>query len=61
VALNTFAPSLIKHLISGITDRILAGLVYGNPLIQPAIEYVVFVLIAAALSLMAFYKKEMEF
>jgi len=90
VALNTFAPSLVKHLISGITDRILIGMISGGSggsgisgisgisggsvgsggsggsgngglLIMPVIEYIVFVLIAVTLSIIAFHKKEMEF
>jgi len=59
--LRTFAPSLTEHLMSGISDRIMAGVVGGGPLTLPVIEYVVYVVIAAAISVAVFYKKEMEF
>jgi len=61
VALNTFAPKLLEYLISGISDKILLGLLTNSPLITPFIEYVIYVLISLALSVVAFYRKEMEF
>ena len=59
--LRTFAPSLTNYLMSGISDGIMAGVVGGGPLTLPVIEYVVYVVIAAAISVAVFYKKEMEF
>ena len=61
LALHTFAPNLVRHLVSGITDRILMGMISEEPLIMPVIEYIFFVLEALVLSQIAFYKKEMEF
>ena len=61
VALNMFAPSLIQHLITGITDRILLTLVSGGSLVFPLIEYTVYVVIAVAVSLVVFSRREMEF
>ena len=61
VLLNTFAPDLIAHLISGITDRIILGIISGGSLILPTIEYGVYTLVAIAFSVLAFHKKEMEF
>ncbi|MCL2747716.1 MAG: hypothetical protein FWE59_03560 [Oscillospiraceae bacterium] len=61
VALDTFAPSLKEHLMSGISDRVFLGLINGGPLTLPLVEYAVYVLIALALSALAFYRKEMEF
>jgi len=61
VALNTFAPSLTRHLVSGIADRIMVGMAYGGPLVLPVVEYAIYILAALALSLVSFHKKEMEF
>ena len=61
IALNTFAPTLTEHLMSGITDRILLCMMSGKSLTGPVIEYIVYVLLALALSIVAFYRKEMEF
>jgi len=61
VALNTFAPSLTRHLMSGISDAILLGLLGGSPLSMPVVEYVIYVLIGLALSVIVFFRKEMEF
>jgi len=61
VLLNTFAPSLIKHLMPGITDRILLGAISDSPLTLPILEYIIYVAIALTLSAIVFYRKEMEF
>jgi hypothetical protein len=61
VALKTFAPDLVNYLISGITDRIFAGVINGGSLTLPIVEYIVYVIIAGVLSVLVFYKKEMEF
>ena len=60
-ALKSFAPGLTKYLVAGISDKMLAGLLGGGSLALPVIEYILYVAIAAALSALAFYKKEMEF
>jgi len=59
--LNTFAPSLTHFLMSGISDRIMTGLISGSSLTSPVIAYIIYVGIAAAFSVAAFHKKEMEF
>jgi len=61
LALNTFAPGLASHLVSGVTDRILVGIVGGGPLALPIAEYAVYVLAAVILSAVVFHRKEMEF
>ena len=61
MALRTFAPNLVKYLISGITDRIFSGMTGGGSLIGPITEYIIYVVTAAAVSILAFHKKEMEF
>jgi hypothetical protein len=61
IALGTFAPSLTSYLMSGITDKILFGITSGSTLILPIIQYSVYVILAIALSVLAFCKKEMEF
>jgi ABC-type transport system involved in multi-copper enzyme maturation permease subunit len=55
------APLLIDRLIPGITDRILEGLSGITHVAFPAIEYVIFMIAAVALSILAFRWKEMEF
>ena len=61
VVLNTFAPGLTGHLVPGVTDRILLGLIGGSSSALPVAEYIAFVLAGLALSATAFYRKEMEF
>jgi len=60
-AVKPFAPGIANYLMPGISDRIMAGVIGGGPLFLPVIEYVVYVAAAAALSALAFNKKEMEF
>jgi ABC-type transport system involved in multi-copper enzyme maturation permease subunit len=59
--INILGLDFYSHLFSGITDRIMTGLVSGGPLISPVIEYCAFVLMAVAFSALSFSKKEMEF
>jgi len=59
--LGDVATVVLNRLVSGITDRILAGIMIGSSLIGPVIEYIIYVAIAATLSVLAFRKKEMEF
>jgi len=54
LALDSFAPDLVEHLISGITNRIFVGMISGGSIIMPIIEYIISVLVAVALSLIAF-------
>ena len=54
-------PGLSPHLMAGITGRIYTAATNGEPFILPAIEYLVYVAAAIALSALAFNKKEMEF
>jgi len=60
-ALKPFAPNFAAHMMSGITDRIVAGMINGSPIVLPVAEYIIYTGIAAALSVIAFYRKEMEF
>ena len=60
-ALNTFSPALASFLITGITDKIINAIIGSGSLAVPVIEYIIYVVIAAALSALAFNKKEMEF
>lgn len=55
------APNLVNHLMNGITDRIIAGMIERSPNTSAIIEYVVYILIALIVSIVAFNKKEMEF
>ncbi|MCL1846897.1 MAG: hypothetical protein FWF91_02905 [Coriobacteriia bacterium] len=61
VFVKMFVPLLADYLILGITDRMVTGLLLGGPLLLPCIAYVLYVAVAAALSALAFHKKEMEF
>jgi len=61
VALKTFAPDLVNYLISGITDRIFAGMINAGSVTLLIVEYIIYVIIAGVLSVLVFYKKEMEF
>ena len=59
--LKTFAPGLANYLMSGISDKVMFNIISGGSLTAPIIEWAVYVVIAMALSALAFYKKEMEF
>ncbi|MDR2697003.1 MAG: hypothetical protein LBB40_00840 [Holophagales bacterium] len=61
VAFNTVAPNLASCLISGITDKLLAGIKGGGAIALPIFEYVIYVAITVVLSVVVFHKKEMEF
>jgi hypothetical protein len=60
-ASNVLELNIAEHTVSGITDRILAGMTSGAFLPLPIIEYIAYVLIAAVFAVMAFCQKEMEF
>ena len=60
-ALNSFAPFLTQFLLSNITDGIMLGMMQGNSVFAPLIEYCLYVVLAVALSTLVFSKKEMEF
>ena len=59
--LKMFLPNVSEHLLSGITLRIFAGVTGGGSPALPAMEYAIYIAGAAALSAIAFHKKEMEF
>jgi len=61
IGLNMIDPMLRNHLISGITDRIMTGIMSGSSSALSIMEYIIYVLIAATLTAAVFYKKEMEF
>ena len=58
--LNAFAPGLSDHLMSGISDRVMVGLLGDGPLATPLAEYAAYVAAAFAASVAAFHRKEME-
>jgi len=58
---NVLELNIAEHIISGITDRILAGIITDGSLTLPIIEYVGYILTAAVFSVIAFHRKEMEF
>jgi hypothetical protein len=49
------------YLVPGVTDRIMVGLISGAPAFVPFLEYSLYIASALILSIIAFYKKEMEF
>lgn len=49
------------HLISGITNRIMVGILDSNVPLLPIIEYAVYIIVSSALAVITFNKKEMEF
>jgi ABC-type transport system involved in multi-copper enzyme maturation permease subunit len=53
--------NITDHLVSGITDRMLAGIISGVLLPLPIIEYIIYILIVTMFAVIAFHKKEMEF
>jgi len=61
MVLKSFAPTLTAYLMSGISDRIMLAVTSGGSVSMPIIEYALYVVIAGALSVLAFHKKEMEF
>lgn len=60
-AFNAFAPFLKRFLLSGITDGIMFGITNGSSIVWPIVEYMIYLVIAIVLSVLAFSKKEMEF
>jgi ABC-type transport system involved in multi-copper enzyme maturation permease subunit len=54
-------PGLSDHLMAGISLRTLLGLLSGASVAQPLAEYGVYLAATAALSLLAFHQKELEF
>lgn len=61
IAGNVFELNIYNHILSGITDRMIEGIISGNSFVLPLIEYVMYMIIAVVLSAIAFQKKEMEF
>jgi len=59
--ISSFLPNLSDHLMSGISRRMLVGMIGDGSLMLPAVEYIIYVIFAIALSVLAFRKKEMEF
>jgi len=55
------ASTITSLLMAGITDRILAGITSGGPLLIAIINYMIYIFIASTISVIAFSKKEMEF
>jgi hypothetical protein len=55
------ASTITDRLVSGLTDRIFVGLIGGGTLAVPSIEYLAYLTIAGAASVIVFGKKEMEF
>jgi len=61
VLINLLNLNIRDYLLSGLTDKIMIGLIGGDPLVLPIIGYAAYVVVAAVLSTVAFSKKEMEF
>jgi len=61
LALKSFAPGLASYLMAGISDRAMTAVASGGSVVAPVLEYAIYVVIAGALSVLAFHKKEMEF
>jgi hypothetical protein len=59
--INNLLPGLSNHLMAGISLRTLTGLLMSESIAPPIAEYVIYVSAAAALSVLAFRKKELEF
>ncbi|MDR2524818.1 MAG: hypothetical protein LBC83_01275 [Oscillospiraceae bacterium] len=60
-AVHELLPGLAEHLMAGISLRMLMGLMGNGAVVLPAVEYAVYVTVAAALAALAFHKKELEF
>jgi ABC-2 type transport system permease protein len=60
-AISGLLPGLDSHLVSGISVRILSGIMAGESMALTILEYMVYVIAAIALSVLAFHKKELEF
>jgi ABC-type transport system involved in multi-copper enzyme maturation permease subunit len=58
---DSAARAITDHLMSGITNRIFAAVIGSGLPIIPFIEYIIYTAIVAAVSVIAFSKKEMEF
>lgn len=61
MALNSFGPNLIPHLLSSVTGRVQAALTSGGSPVWPLIEFLIYVVAAVAAAVLVFRKKEMEF
>jgi len=62
MGLKSFAEGLTKYLMIGIAGRITLPMMEGNaPPAGAVVAYLVYVAVAAVLSAVAFYQKEMEF
>ncbi|MDR0514171.1 MAG: hypothetical protein LBG81_03295 [Coriobacteriaceae bacterium] len=59
--ISSVLPGLSQHLMSGISFRVMVGIVSESMPLEPLVEYLVYVAAAAALSVLAFRKKELEF
>jgi hypothetical protein len=58
---NILELNITGHLVPGVTDRIMVGLISGAPVAIPFLEYSLYIAAALTLSIISFYKKEMEF
>ena len=59
--ISSLVPGLSTHLMSGISLRVITGILTQGPVLLPLLEYLIYVAVAAALSILAFRKKELEF
>jgi len=60
-AFGTFAPDLTNYLISGITDKIITGVINGAFPAAPVAGYFIYITIMTAVSAAVFHRKEMGF
>jgi len=55
------ASNYTSHFISNVINRIFTGIDGNGPPVMPVVEYIAYIIIAAAVSTAAFHQKEMEF
>lgn len=61
MGVHTLNLNISDHLISGITNQIMAGMLGDGVPLLPIIEYASYIIISSVLAIIIFNKKEMEF
>jgi len=60
-AFRQFAPGLADYLVPGVVNKLISAIAEGTPALMPFAIYALYLAAAAAVSVAAFEKKEMEF
>ena len=60
-ATKMLSSKIAEYLLTGLTDKVLIGMISGDPVVLPILGCVVYIVVAMVLSVVAFHKKEMEF